>query len=278
MTTTFPFAKTLFLSTITLLLAAGGCKKDKDKDPPAITCQLQSIQNTGNDTAAIAYDAQGKVDSFGSLAYALYAFTYSGLTASSTVSNTSTSIPHMNIFLDAQRRVESMNRTYVSGPDTYYYNYSFTYDGEGHIIICEQGYHESGSLNYNYTRDSMVYANGNLVSKYVFGRVDANPYVLSSHLEMTYTAQENKIGYHAFGLWEEPISQLSGWQAYYHLFGKASKNLPAITRYYDNTGTELFNVDYTFLLNENGYPTDENMIRTGSFPGARNRRFFYTCH
>jgi hypothetical protein len=274
---TFPYITTLLVIAFAVTLAAiSGCKKDKD-NPSAATCRLTKVENTGSDTALVVYDSEGRVTSYGSLNYYLINLTYSGLTASATLTNPDTTMHFMNIFLNADKNIQSMNITRNVGGADYYYTYAFQYDADDHIIGSEQTLKPAGSLNTTYYKDSMVYENGNLVDKYTFYKMDSDPYAPYQHLTMTYGSQENKIGYHAFSSWEEPISILSGWNFFYHMFGKTSKNLPVSTSFYDDTNANLFNLGYTFLLDGNGYPTEENIARTGSYPGTRNRKFAYSC-
>ena len=264
----------VLLSAALLLLIASACKKDKSVHTP--TCRLTTIQ-TNFDTSNVTYNTNGVVTSYGSLAMGLYTFLYSGLTASDSVETSSEKKLDCNISLDAKGRVTYMNRTTQFFGTSYYYTFNFQYNADGYVSLCEQIYTNSGNTQVDYYKDSMVYNNGNLATKYTFTRTESTPYVLSSRTECTYSSDLNKIGFYAYYLIEEPISVTNGWAAFYHLFGKGPVNLPLKTTLYSSTGDVTYVLDYTYLMDENGYPTEENIVRSILSPYSFNRKYSYSC-
>lgn len=262
-----------------LLIQTSACKKNSDTTPNS-SCRLTKVTNTNIDTAQITYDTQGRVLTYGSLNYGLYNFTYgSGLTASATTVITDTSYHFSyDISLDAQGRATFITKHYSYPGSAYTYTFSFQYDAEGHIIRSESSLQGTGIAGVHYYLDSLVYTNGNLTAKYSYAKDNVTlNYNLTGHLTVDYGTDINKIGLQAFVTYEEPISVISGWNSFYHLFGASSKNLPSVTKYYDNTGTLFYQWNYSFLLNENGYPTEENIVRSVHNPGSINRKFAYSC-
>ena len=266
----------LFAGGVVLLISTTSCKKDKTNTTSS--CQLTVLQNTGSDSAAVTYDSQGRVSKYGGHSYALYTFNYSGLTATADVTGTDTSYhPRMYLFLNANGNVVSMNTDISFGTTTYHYTYTFTYDADGHIILDEESNRDINTPNTDYTKDSMVYADGNMVAKYTFEKSNSSSYILYDSLLISYTTSPNKNGYYIWRYAEEPISQLSGWAAYYHLFGSSSKDLPASSKYYTSSLGLADQYIYSFLLNSDGFATDENISASGHYPGTYNRTFAYNC-
>jgi len=260
---------------IALFVFVAGCKKDKDAE---MTCRLTSIQSTGLDTAQLTYDAEGNLTSYGSLSNYLINLTYSGLTVTTTIANEDTTRQGYNIFLNADKNVQSMNLTNNNGGSNYYYTYTFEYDTEKHVVWSEQTYKQLGTPTIYYYKDSMIYENGNLTEKHTFYKMNDDPYVPFERKEITPGTELNKIGYYAFSSREEPISITSAWHFIYPLFGKASVNLPAKTKVYDELGNLSYEIIYSFLLNGDGYPVDENYTVTIAPPYTINRKFTYTCN
>lgn len=266
---------TCLLSIITLLLAAPACKKTAT----TVNCKVTQVQNTGSQTTLTTYDNQGRVATYGALSSGnTFSFTYSGLTAGSTLQSYDTSY-HItgNISLDASGRMVFMSKSKVNSGTTWNYTYTLQYDAEGHVILCDQTSQEVGVSGTTYTRDSLIYINGNLIDKYTFQKLNAGPYLPVEHVKMEYGTDMNKIGHYMWYGYEPPMSASSEYLVYSHLLGNTSKNLPVYTRYYDNTETLYIQISYSFLLNENGYPIEENMVRSINSPEAKNRKFEYSC-
>lgn len=263
----------ILVSAILLLLLASACKKDKTTP----NCRLTAIKSNF-DTAYVTYNSNGRVLSYGDVRYGLYSFFYpGGLSAFDSVETVSSKKADCNISLDANGRVTFMTRSVQSLGATVNYTYQFQYNADGYITLCEQNYGASTTGPTAFYKDSMVYSNGNLVAKYSFARDQISPYTLQSYLTCTYGTQPNKIGYHAFFYSEEPISVTDGWNAFYHLFGKGPANLPLKTTVYNNTGTVTYILDYTYLTDENGYPTEANIVRSVNSTNIFNRKFSYSC-
>lgn len=268
-----PMKPFLLAAAALLLLTISACKKE-NKMP---NCTL--VTRAGlTDSARIIYDAQGRVSTYEQVGEAVYTFTYtSALTAKCTVSiSGNPTYTIYNIYLNNNGTVASMNNSILISGTTLEYTYVFTYNAEGRISKCEQRYEQPGAISIKY--DSMVYVNGSLAGQYTFvGPSSTGPFTLQEYALITSTDKNNYIGYHAFSNYEEPISLTSGFYPFYHLFGKGSDKLPAETIFYTNTGTLSFKMTYTYLLNENGYVTEENAIRTILAPTTDNRRFTYSC-
>src|SRR5262245_33914409 len=141
------FRNISLLSFAALLLFVSACKKDKNTGGG--NCVLNSVINTGMDTALITYDAQGRVASYGSVYNFRVDFSYAGLTVNTTITTPDTTEPFMDVFLNSKGNIQSMNRTIYSGGNRYDYTYTFEYDADEHITVCEQTFHESGSLITN---------------------------------------------------------------------------------------------------------------------------------
>src|ERR1043165_9567485 len=183
--------KTLGLIFALLLLFAAGCKK---KDNVASDCRLTKKQDASGDSALVTYDAQGRVSSYGN-DLTKYVFTYSGLTASVTL-NASNQVT-INLSLDAEGKATFMTWSNNSGSQVDY-TYTFEYDAEGRIVKSLQTVHVSGQPTTTYFKDSLIWANGNLIAKYTYVHDNADPYVLYCRTQTTYTADVNKTGYHNF--------------------------------------------------------------------------------
>ncbi|HLP52851.1 MAG TPA: DUF4595 domain-containing protein [Chitinophagales bacterium] len=263
----------LLVSATLLLFLASACKKDKT----ATNCRLTAIKSNF-DTAYIAYNSNGRVVSYGDVQYGLYSFFYpGGLTAFDSVETAGSKKADCNISLDANGRVTFMTRNVQSLGATLNYTFQFQYNADGYITLCEQTYGASSTGPTAFYKDSMVYNNGNLVAKYTFTRDLISPYALQSYLNCTYSTQQNKIGHHAFFYFEEPISVTDGWNAFYHLFGNGPANLPLKTTVYNNTGAVTYILDYTYLTDENGYPTEASIVRSVNSTNIFNRKFSYSC-
>lgn len=264
----------VLLSATLLLLIASACKKDKSVHTP--TCRLTTIK-TNFDTSYISYNSNGIVSSFGNVPQGLYTFFYSGLTAFDSVEIPGEKQPDCTISLDANGRVTYMSRTRQIFGKLYYYTFTFRYNAEGYVTLCEQGYSNNSDSHEEYYKDSMVYANGNLATKYTFFHDESTAYTPFSRMEITYSSDQNKIGYYAYHFIEEPITVTSDWKAFYHLFGKGPVNLPLKTTLYSSTGDVTYVLDYTYLMDENGYPTEENIVRSILSPYSFNRKYSYSC-
>ena len=256
-----------------LLLTISACKKENK----TLSCALASRASV-TDSARVTYDAQGRVSTYEIVGESVYTFNYTSALAAQCV----VSIPSdpayttYNIYLNSNGTVSSMSNSLVIAGTTIVYNYTFTYNAEGRIYKCEQRFEQPGAISIKL--DSMVYANGSLAKQYSFYAPSATgPFTLQEYALTTSTDKTNYIGYHAFSTYEEPITQLSGFYPFYHLFGKGSDKLPAETSFYTNTGTLSFKMTYTHLLNENGYLTEENISRSIISPSTENRRFTYSC-
>lgn len=228
----------------------------------------------------VTYDAQGRVLTYQVIGNSTHTFNYTSALAAQCV----LSLPSdpnrttYNIYLNSNGTVASMNNSIVIGGFTYDYYYTFHYNTEGRINRCDQKVENvsGGSVSFNY--DSMVYENGSLTKQYTFGAATlSGPYSMQKYSITTNTDQANKISYHPYNFVGEPISTVSGFQAFYHLFGKGSDRLPAETNIYTPSGTLSYKINYTHLLNENGYLTEENITRSIIAPGTENRRFYYSC-
>jgi hypothetical protein len=263
----------LLLSATLLLLFATACKKDKGVP----TCRLTAIKSNF-DTAYISYNSNGRVASYGDVPGGLYTFFYpGGLSAYDSLETSGGKKADCNISLDANGRITFMTRSVQSLGATVNYTYQFQYNADGYITLCEQTYGASTTGPTAFYKDSMVYNNGNLVAKYTFTRDQISPYALYKYTNSTYSTQQNKIGYHAFFYFEEPISVTDGWNAFYHLFGQGPANLPLKTTLYNNTGGVTYVLDYTYLTDENGYPTEANIVRSVNSTNIFNRKFSYSC-
>lgn len=262
----------LLLSATLLLLFATACKKDKGIP----TCRLTSIE-TNFDTSYINYNTNGMVTSYGNVPQGLFTFFYSGLTAYDSLETPGEKKLDCNISLDAKGRVTYMSRTTQFFGTSYYYAFTFQYNTDGYVTLCEQTQSNSATSSVSYYKDSMVYANGNLSAKYTYMRSESTPYALNSYLTCTYSTEENKIGYYAYHFIEEPITLTSDWKAFYHLFGKGPVNLPLKTTLYSYTGDISYVLDYSYLMDENGYPTEENIVRSILSPYSFNRKYSYSC-
>ncbi|MBK8658661.1 MAG: DUF4595 domain-containing protein [Bacteroidetes bacterium] len=263
----------LLAAAALLLLTISACKKE-NKTPNCTLVTRASL----TDSARISYDAQGRVATYEIVGESVYTFNYTSALAAQCV----VSIPGnptyttYNVFLNSNGTVSSMSNSIVIGGTNIDYTYYFTYNAEGRIAKCLQRYDQTGGISVKL--DSMVYENGNLVRKFKFVSASVTgPFYLQEYAITTYTDRPNKMGYHAFSFVEEPTSLLSGFYPFFHLYGKASDKLPAETNVYTNTGTLSFKMNYTYLLDENGYVTEENVSRSILAPSTENRRFGYSC-
>ncbi len=266
--------KQVFITTSTiLLLTIAACKKE---DNP-IKCTLAGRASVA-DSARVTYDAQGRVSTYEIVGESVYTFNYTSALAAQCV----VSIPGnpvyttYNIYLNTNGTVSSMSNSIVISGTNIDYTYYFTYNAEGRIAKCLQRYDQTGGISVKL--DSMVYENGSLAGQYTYyGASSTGPFTLQEYALTTSTDKPNYIGYHAFSVYEEPMTLLSGFYPFYHLFGKGSDKLPAETSVYTNTGTLSFKMNYTYLLDENGYVTEGNITRSILAPSTENRRFYYNC-
>ena len=267
---------TLFVAiTLCLVMASASCKKEKANT----SCRLTRINRDVADSSDISYDAQNRVSRFG-FSTCLYTFNYTGLTAQAHLSYYSdTSFNTLyNIYLNSDGRVASMTYHNTVAGALYLYTYNYQYDAQGRIVLCEQNLTEDASGIVTYHKDSLVFSSGNLVSKFSFTKTNTTPYVLAQRVNISYTAHANKIGYYVWGTDEEPTSLTSGFTPFFHLYGNTSENLPEKSSVYNNSGVLQMETIYTFLLNADGYPTDENLARTILSPHTYTRKFTYTCN
>lgn len=266
--------KQIFLAiAAVLLLTISACKKESNP----LNCRLVSRASV-TDSARISYDAQGRVSTYEIAGESVYTFNYTSALAAQCIVSTpgNPAYTTYNIYLNSNGTVSSMSNSIVITGTTIDYTYNFTYNAEGRIYKCEQRYEQPGAISIKL--DSMVYTNGSLAKQYTFYSPSATgPFTLQEYALTTSTDKTNYIGYHAFSLYEEPMTLLSGFYPFYHLFGKGSDKLPAETSFYTNTGTLSFKMTYTHLLNENGYLTEENITRSILAPSTENRRFTYSC-
>lgn len=251
-------------------IIATGCNDDSDN----VSCQLTSIVFNNTDTAQIVYNDQGKVIKYGDLNSAHYTFSYSGLTATVMFGPKTTSL-----FLNGDGHVVSFSDTITVGLTVYYYDYSFEYDANGHLVKSVQSVADNAlGLNNATYKDSMVYESGNLVEKYTFYKGPAaGSFTLEDRAEIEYGSTDNKLGLYFWSTDEEPLSISTGWLQLYHLFGASSKDLPVRTKVYNNGGTLITQRDYSFLMNSDGFPSEVNIIRSVSASSTENRKFFYDC-
>lgn len=266
--------KPFLLATATLLLLTISACKKENKTP---RCTLATRASFA-DSARVTYDAQGRVSTYEIVGESVYTFNYTSALAAQCV----VSIPGnpvyttYNIFLNTNGTVSSMTNSISLGGSTIDYTFYFTYNAEGRIAKCLQRYDQPGAISVKL--DSMVYTNGSLAGQYSFyGPSSTGPFTLQEYALTTATDKPNQIGYHAFSLYEEPMTLVSGFYPFYHLFGKGSDKLPAETTFYTNTGTLSFKMNYTYLLDENGYVTEANITRSILAPTTENRRFTYGC-
>ena len=263
----------IFSLTAILLLSIAACKKDEK----TVQCRLVS-RVAGPDSAVITYDAQGRVTAYELPSQAVYTFSYtSGLTAQCVVS-----IPGdpayttYSIFLNSNGTVSSMNNSVMISGSNYTYYYSFNYNADGRIIRCDQRAEGPGSASIKL--DSMVYQNGSIVKQLTYyATATTGPYTLQEYSVCSSTDKPNHIGYHAFSYYEEPVSLLSGFYPFYHLFGKGSDKLPAETSFYSASGTLNYKMSYNYLFDEQENVQEMNISRTIFAPSTENRRFYYNC-
>lgn len=263
----------LFSLTAILLLSIAACKKDEK------TVQCRLVGRAGLvDSAHLTYDAQGRVLTYELVGESVYTFTYtSTLTAKCVVSTlTDSNYTTYRIFLNSNGTVSSMNNSVLESGTTYTYNYSFIYNADNRIIRCDQRAEGPGSAIIK--KDSMVYENGSLAKQYTYYATSpTGPYTLQEYAITTSTDIPNQIGYHAFSVYEEPMTLLIGSFQFYHLLGKGSDKLPTETNSYNPDGTLSFRVNYNYSFDENGFITEQNVSRSILSPSTGNRRFHYYC-
>ena len=267
--------KLLFICCV-ILLAAASCKKEQK----AVTCRLTEKIDS-YDSAQITYDANGRVSVYSNALGNAYTFNYSGLTAQCVVSYPgSTNTSTYQIYLNSQGQASSI--TYyvppAAGGAERLYSYVFLYDNNSRIVKCEQSLNMPGTASDYFMYDSMVYENGNMIKKFTFAKGGSSTgYGLQQYSTTSYTETENKIGYHGLSYTEEPTSLLTGFYQFFHLYGQCSANLAAETNVYTATGTLSFRISYSYLFDELGNVTEENVARSLVSPSTENRKFYYEC-
>lgn len=262
---------TLFAAAC-VLLGSAACKKDKVTK----TCRLSGRANYA-DSVVITYDAQGRVAVYDMVNLSTYTFTYSGLSAQCNVSTpTDPNAETYNIYLNSDGTVASFSNSIPFSGSTLDYTYAFKYNNEGRIRICEQRVDGPGAISIK--MDSMVYLNGCLIRQYTFYATSSTgPYTLQEYSITNYSDVPNALGYHVFSLYEEPITMVSGFYPFYHLFGKGSDKLPTETNFYTNTGTLQSRMNYNYLYDADGKVLEVNKARSILAPQTENLRFYYNC-
>jgi len=265
----------VFALAAVLLLCVAACKKESK----TLSCRLVSRVNAA-DSAIVSYDAQRRVSTYEIVGESVYTFNYtSGLSAQCVVSIPSNpTYTTYYIFLNSNGTISSMNNSMVISGSTYDYSYSFKYNTDGRIIRCDQMLEQVGGGSSSIKYDSMVYENGSLVKQLTYyATTTTGPYTLQEYSVSTPTDKTNRIGYHAFSYYEEPITMLSGFYPFYHLFGKGSDKLPSETSFYSASGTLSFKMSYNYLFDANDNVQEMNIARTIFAPSTENRRFYYSC-
>jgi hypothetical protein len=263
--------KLILLFSVPALFLAG-CSKDENG--VTLDCLPARIVFNNTDTVDIIRNDQNKLIKYGKLTANHYTFSYSGLTATMQFGSDLTTL-----FLNAAGNVVSFNDTTTSGPTTFYYAYNFQYDSDNRLVKSLQQVTDNAiGLNNESYIDSLVYENGNLIEKYTFYKAPlASTFSLQERVEIDYSDTRNKLGHYYLTNSEEAISILSGWLHLYHLLGRASRDLPAVTRVYNGSGTLIRQLNYTFLLDTDGFPTEVNIVRSVGGSSTENRKFIYTC-
>lgn len=251
------------------VLMLTGCSKDKTIRQ---ICRIQSIVYNSSDTSSIVYNDQMRVFKFGNLSGNHYTFNYSGLTATMQFGSET-----IDLFLNADGNLVSFEDETGSGPSTLYYSFNFNYNGDKQLVLSVQEVADNVlGLNNSTYKDSLVYSNGNLVEKYTFFKGPlSSTFSLEERIEIDYSSESNRLGHYYQTADEESISILSGWQHIYHLLGKPSRHLPTASRVYNAGGSLIRQHQYTFMINEDGYPVEVNIVTTGV--GTQNRKFEYLC-
>jgi hypothetical protein len=257
----------IFISILFLFLLINACKK---KDIISPVCQITKEMYSSADSFLFSYDSRARVISYTESA-GTTSITYSGQNVSVDFANSFGTHHAEDWVLNSKGNIISMHE--VIGTD--FIDLTFNYNDEDNIILATEIY--TGSGNTSYTKDSLIYSNGNLVRHYTFSRIPSQPWGPAIYTrELTYSSQLNKAGYAVFQFPGDNITSATFNQYAWPLLGNTSRNLPLHMNEYSN-GTLSANVDFQFALNNEGYPDQE--IITSSAPNniTKTINFSYSC-
>ena len=261
---------------LSIIVFVSGCKKNKE----ASVCRTTTIMHPGIDTLMLTYDEQNRITDYNYYGLVDVQIIYSGITATSTTTPYNDTVrPFVKLYLNSDGNIESMTLGTLYGSTGDYDTYSMKYDNDGHMVRCEASYTDNVHHTTDYLIDSIVYENGNMTGKYVLRKYHpATQYTLFEYTTYTYTNDLNKSGYFSARFENVPIEFGGDAQYLYPLLGKSSQNLPAVTSIYNSLGTLDYEVDYSILLNADGYPQEENAYISATPPYTEHLSFEYSCN